>query len=63
MYAPMSGMNDAIQKIQIARKRPKVATRPSALVEEKSTKYPRTNQNVAGARLIKKHMTITSVWK
>jgi hypothetical protein len=55
------GMNAAITNTQIASSRPKIRIFPSAFVEENMMKYPSTNQIVAGRKLKKKHMTLTSL--
>jgi hypothetical protein len=56
MYAPATTMNPATRNIQIESPRPNALTDPSALVDENRTKYPITNQNVAGIKLKKKHI-------
>jgi hypothetical protein len=56
----MTGKTNAIIKIQAARTWPKVRTAPSALLEEKRTKYPIIAKTVARKRLKKKHISVTS---
>ena len=57
------GMNAAITNTQIASIRPKVCIFPSAFVEENMMKYPSTNQIVAGRKLKKKHMAVSSFYR
>jgi hypothetical protein len=54
------GGNSAMIKIQIARIRPKLRIPPSALLDEKRTKYPTIARTVAGIRLKTKHISATS---
>ncbi len=63
-YAPAITMKPATMKIQIESPCPSALTEPSALVDENRTKYPTTNQNVAGIKLKKKHISLYScLWR
>ena len=55
-YAPAIGINTEMIKIQMANTVPNVFTTPSDLFDENKTKYPTTNQKVAGNKLKKKHI-------
>ena len=54
-------MAAAITKSQIAKAWPNILIPPLVFEDENSTKYPTTIQNVAGMKLIKKHMATTSL--
>ena len=55
---PTIGKNEATTKTQIAKILPNVCIVPSALLEEKRTKYPITRKTVAGMKL-KKNTELT----